>query len=137
MRRVPTPFVVIGFLIAAFCLSAARAWGDPQVSNRSKSKSTVWTVALASARALDAESTCVGYHFDHVIAVRDANPLVHSCGSVIATESASMVATWWADRRLRSSGHTRIANVLMVTTIALEGVFVAHNVKELRRLQRP
>jgi len=69
------------------------------------------------------------------VTVRDVNPLVRSCGSIIATESASTAATWWVDRRLRSSGHGRMATAIMATTIALEAVFVVHNVGELRRLQ--
>jgi hypothetical protein len=135
MRRRFSPFVVIVFLIAAFCLSSARAWAQPAVESRRGLELNGWMVAVAVARALDATSTCAAYHMDNVI-VRDANPLVRSCGSIIATESASTAATWWADRRLRSGGHGRMATVLMATTVALEAVFVAHNVVELRRLQR-
>jgi hypothetical protein len=135
MRRRFSPFLVSGFLIAAFCLSSARGWAEPAVESRHGLKLNGWMVAVAIARALDATSTCAAYHMDNVT-VRDVTPLDHSCGSIIATESASTAATWWADRRFRSSGHGRIATVLMATTIALEAVFLAHNVMELRQLQR-
>jgi len=134
MRRRFSPFVAIVFLIAAFCLSSGRAWAEPPVVSRPGLKFNGWMVAVAVARAMDATSTCAAYHMDNVT-VRDVNPLVRSCGSIIATESASTAATWWVDRRLRSSGHGRMATALMATTIALEAIFVVHNVGELRRLQ--
>jgi len=135
MRRRFSPFVVIVFLIAAFCLSTARASAQSVEESQRGSGLNGWIVAVAVARALDATSTCAAYRMENVT-VRDVNPLVRSCGSIIATEGASTAATWWAERRLRSSGHTRTAKVLMATSVALEVVFVAHNVRELRRLQR-